>query len=536
MNKQKLDNLNNRLRCNPDNMATKPAGTATVANILVVDDEKSIRGLFKSVLENTGSYNVGTVKNFYEAEAHLQKHAIDAVFLDINLPQISGIELLKRIEDFQADTPVIIITGYPTVETASEAIRWKAYDYLTKPISLETLLRVTRNAVAAKKSIEAKKLAEIKNKNYQQNLITARKRAEEEISLLVAVVEQAAYGIAITDSEWTIQYANRQFETLTGDSRKDIVHHRYNIAENDRPAVERSLSQLEGVSKDTPWRGTSTIYGKDGSLREVETTISPLTAGRENRYYNVISKYDVTEKKRLESIAAAANLMENIGYVFSGIRHEIGNPINSIKMTLSVLESNLAKFDRKTVNEFLARSLNEINRVEYLLKALRNFNMFENPTIQPTQINPFVEKFLLLAEADFKKQGIMVKTVPARGLVQTLVDPRALQQVMLNLMTNAADALANRDNPTITIRVRAIPDFIRISVEDNGCGISCDRQKNLFKPFFTSKPNGTGLGLVIAKKMLSEMNCTIDIKSRVNVGTEVTICMPQAKHHETIES
>jgi signal transduction histidine kinase len=83
---------------------------------------------------------------------------------------------------------------------------------------------------------------------------------------------------------------------------------------------------------------------------------------------------DITEKTRLESIAQAVNTMDNIGFIFSGIRHEIGNPLNSIKMTISVLRKNLDRFPKETIREYIERTASEITRMEYLLKSLRNFS------------------------------------------------------------------------------------------------------------------------------------------------------------------
>lgn len=186
-------------------------------------------------------------------------------------------------------------------------------------------------------------------------------------------------------------------------------------------------------------------------------------------------------------------------------------------------------FDRDTVQEFLERSLNEVARVEYLLKALRNFSMFEAPRVQSLRIDTFMEKFLSLVADDFKRKGIKIKTLSSAWGMKGLVDPRALQQVMLNLMTNAADALTGRENPGIEIDFHKAGGYIHVKVIDNGCGMSPEQRKDLFKPFFTSKTGGTGLGLVIAKKMLSEMNCTIDIYSQMDVGTIVTISMPEGK-------
>jgi C4-dicarboxylate-specific signal transduction histidine kinase len=108
-------------------------------------------------------------------------------------------------------------------------------------------------------------------------------------------------------------------------------------------------------------------------------------------------------------------------------------------------------------------------------------------------------------------------------------DPRALQQVMLNIFTNASDAMNGRDTPKITIKAFRSAGMIGIRVEDNGCGIPEDKLKDLFKPFYTTKAHGTGLGLVIVKKMLAKMNGTIEITRRQDEGTRVDIFIPVGK-------
>jgi len=241
---------------------------------------------------------------------------------------------------------------------------------------------------------------------------------------------------------------------------------------------------------------------------------------------------DITEKARLVSIAEAVNTMNNIGYVFSGIRHEIGNPVNSIKMTLSVLKNNIDRYSRDTVMEYIDRALEEIGRIEYLLKSLKNFNMYEKPEIQEVHMPSFIERFLSLVMSDFEKNGIrIIKSIhPHAEWAHT--DPRALQQVMLNIFANAADALKDRGGPQIHLNVTPFGNRILISVTDNGCGIPQEHRELLFRPFVTNKPNGTGLGLVIARKMLAKMAGTIEIESREGVGTTVKILIPGKRSWE----
>jgi len=252
-------------------------------------------------------------------------------------------------------------------------------------------------------------------------------------------------------------------------------------------------------------------------------SVYPISA---NRFLWVFIQ-DITEKIRLESIADAVNTMDNLGYVFSGIRHEIGNPINSAKMALSVLKDNFATFSNDTVLEFVDRSLDELKRVEFLLKSLRNINMYETPDLSHINLSHFLDNFISLAWSDFSDKGICINTDFHLKAKWAYVDPRPLQQVLLNIFTNAADALENREPKTIELCTRLNHGFIWIHITDSGCGIADKELNNLFKPFFTLKPQGTGLGLVICRKMLARMNCTIEITSEENIGTTVSISIPE---------
>lgn len=251
-----------------------------------------------------------------------------------------------------------------------------------------------------------------------------------------------------------------------------------------------------------------------------------------NGYLRIFIR-DITEKARLESIAEAANMMNNIGYIFFGIRHEIGNPLNSLKMALSVLQKNINRYSSKDILEFLDRALNEISRMEYLLKSLKSFNMFERLHICNVDLPSFMEKFLPLVKNDFEKRNINIKTIFSPDVKYACVDPRTLQQVMLNVMINAYDALNDSERPEIVITMKKKESLIWINIMDNGCGMTWEQQRNLFRPFYTSKPQGTGLGLTLTKKMLAQMNGNISISSVKNKGTTVTISIPEGQDNSS---
>ncbi|HNX96437.1 MAG TPA: PAS domain S-box protein [Candidatus Aminicenantes bacterium] len=258
-----------------------------------------------------------------------------------------------------------------------------------------------------------------------------------------------------------------------------------------------------------------------GEAQFLEAQFLPLI----ERQVFVITR-NITEQMRLESIAQSVEMMNNFGYIFSGIRHEIGNPINSIKIAMSVLRSQVDRYSRDKILEYVDRVLSEIGRVEYLLRSLKNFNMFESLKLRNVDLVSFMNDFLALIREDFGRQGIEVVSAvdPLSGSVYC--DPRALHQLLLNLIGNAADALAGRADRRIEVRTVRRRGRKEIALLDNGCGMTPDQQANLFRPFFTSKVNGTGLGLVIVKKLLAQMDGTIEIESREGLGTTVVITLP----------
>jgi signal transduction histidine kinase len=236
---------------------------------------------------------------------------------------------------------------------------------------------------------------------------------------------------------------------------------------------------------------------------------------------------DITAKARLESIAEAVETMNNIGYVFAAVRHELGNPINSVKAALSVLSANLDTYPKQMVAEYLERIGSEVARVENLLRSLKSFSLYERPALQAVEVGAFLQQFVQFVSEDTRKNGISVE-VAVSCECWARCDPRALQQVMLNLYANASDALRQHDRPVLRILLSKRDGLITIWIADNGPGIPELEAQQLFQPFFTTKESGTGLGLVISRKLLAKMGGTITVDSKEGRGTSVHVSLPES--------
>lgn len=246
---------------------------------------------------------------------------------------------------------------------------------------------------------------------------------------------------------------------------------------------------------------------------------------REDPFVWVFAR-DITDRARLETVAEAVESMNNIGYIFTTVRHEIGNPINSVKMALSVLRQNFDRFPRATALEYLERSLNELTRVEELLATLRSFSLFESARLREVDLGSFLADFARLVRPGLQGRGVRLEVELRDRPLRALLDPRALHQALLNLVTNAADAAAGRAEAVVRIRAARRDRELVLQVTDNGVGLTPEQRAQLFRPFVSTKPEGTGLGLVIVKKLVASMKGAIDVESWPGQGSTFTLAFP----------
>lgn len=218
--------------------------------------------------------------------------------------------------------------------------------------------------------------------------------------------------------------------------------------------------------------------------------------------------------------------MDNISFVFSALRHELGNPVNSIKTALTVLREELDDLPKERIAADLDRMLMEVDRVEYLLRAFKTFNLFGQPHIEPLEVTPFLTGFASLVAEDLQRRNVALEIQASHDLGRILADPHALHQALLNLVSNAADAVAGRPDPHIRLRSERRGHCIVVEVEDNGVGITAAQKAQLFRPFCTGKPNGNGLGLAIVQKLVTRMGGTVEIESQPGAGTLAALSLP----------
>jgi C4-dicarboxylate-specific signal transduction histidine kinase len=339
--------------------------------------------------------------------------------------------------------------------------------------------------------------------------------------MYLQLLQHIHFGIVILNlQDKKVCFCNQAATDILNKIKQDIT---YEVL---FPVIEKSI--IEFLDTDNIEERESTL-----NTDEKFTSYTVHIFDPECQYISIIIQ-DITNQKRMDSIAESAINMNNVGTIFSGIRHEIGNPLNSIKMAITVLQKNIHKYSPEEIEVYFKRIFEDIARIEQLLKSFKNFNMYEQPKTEVMDLSDFImhNTQLITAYSNVKDQIISISVDVEPGSEYVMVDRRALQQVSMNILANAMDAMQNNDNAELLISSYKNGPNICLEIKDNGCGIPPESIYDVFKPFYTTKEKGTGLGLALSKKMLAQMNCGIDIKSVYGESTIVQITIPKAQAHE----
>ena len=214
---------------------------------------------------------------------------------------------------------------------------------------------------------------------------------------------------------------------------------------------------------------------------------------------------------------------EDLEKILSTLRHELANPINSLKITLDVLRKNYDLFDQDKKMEYLNRCWELLMRQERLVEAMKSYSRFSVKDQERLPFQSFWERLVGCASERAKKGGVELTFKEDAGPLSVRGNGSALQKVMSNILDNALDALKGTEEPVIELTARQVLNGVSVSIKDNGQGIGEEEMSRIFIPLFTTRPEKTGMGLPIARKLLSMMDAQMHIKSLSGEGTEVCV-------------
>lgn len=326
------------------------------------------------------------------------------------------------------------------------------------------------------------------------------------------IIESAPIGIITVDELLRVNYWNKKIEALTGIKQDEALNR----------SIPLLLPWLPNKVFEQTLNNDFTLKDQNDRVFKVQTNpLKDVSGGF------VIIIEDISEKKKMEEQLLQASKLANIGKLTASIAHEIGNPLASIFSLIQELRA--LKFTNKKDIAFTVDSLkvinNHIERISKIIRGLSDFARVHTSDKVMTNLSEILDRTINLVKYDkrFKRIqfGMHVEDIP-----QLLVDPDQIQQVFLNLILNALDAMP--DGGRLDISIQANNGLIEIYFKDTGIGIDPIILDKIFDPFFTTKPlnKGTGLGLNICYNIIKKYNGSISVQSKKGEGTLFVIKLP----------
>ncbi len=379
--------------------------------------------------------------------------------------------------------------------------------------------------------------------------ITDIKNAEENIRLLQqrtsAILKTIGEGIVVVDMDLRIHYANQELVNIFGYSIEDLVgeHTSVLFPEKERGLLTSGMGRyLKGKSqKMFGHRFETEGLRKDGSVFPIEVRIEETKINEQSLFLTAAIR-DISDKKRTDDelrrqgeLLAQSEKLAAIGELASGVAHEINQPLNHINITNQLLTKILSreKVDKNACLEELNVIRENVDRAVGIIRNLREFSGRGSIDNSRFDVTEAIGNAVKMFESQLETNDISLQADTPEQVVFALGSKGRLSQVMVNIISNARDALNSLNNgrkKSIAIDVEERDSNVVILINDNGPGIPKKIIKNIFNPFFTTKApgEGTGLGLSISYKIIQGFGGSLEVESKKGVGTTIRIKLLKA--------
>ena len=506
---------------------TAPQGTSSAAlpRVMVVDDDRDFADSLASFLMLHGC-DVMTANSDTAAERVCGSFGPDVALIDLRLGRTSGLDLIAKLGDRDPNLLCVIVTAYAEIETAIQAIRRGAYDYLRKPLRNDELL------VVLNRCFERQEL-----RREHHRLETLLQASEERFR---ATFQHAPVGIALTDSDGKLARVNPKFSDIFGYRSDDLA--RMKLVDLFHPDFDGSIPHDEARPDVVEVR----FQRKDGATIWGAVTVSLFPENSGVPEHNITVVEDITQRIRAEHVARQAQKMEAIGQLTGGVAHDFNNLLTVVLGNLETLDRELG--GDESLHRLVHNATQGAQRGAELVQKLLAFARTQPLHPRPIDVNALVLRMVALLGRTLGEQ-ITIATICAPDLWQVLADPIQLENGLLNLAINARDAMPAGGSLTIATSNYplsgtaaanmdlAAGDYVRLSVADTGTGMDPDVLARACEPFFTTKDvdQGSGLGLSMIYGFAAQSGGKVEIESDLGRGTTVSLYLPRSEIEVPVE-
>ncbi len=518
-----------------------------MSKLLLIDDEEPVRKIVGLYLRSHG-YEVFTAADGPKGIELFQREGPSIVLTDIKMPGMDGIEVLKKIKQTSPETEVIVITGHGDMDLAIQSLQFDASDFITKPVGNEALSIALKRA---EERVDTRRLL----KEYTDNLEVMVKEATEELSkahdFQKNLIQSSIDGIIASDKDGTIVVFNRGTEDLLGYTADEVVG-KVPIDTVYLPGVgekinETLIAEAYG-GKNRLVNYENVLISKNGE--EIPVRISGATLFENGEKTGVVCFFqDLREIKRLQRELIQIERLSAIGQAVAGMAHYTKNILNGLQGGVYIVNTSLKKDKPDLLRKGWGMVENNVSRISDLVMNMLIYSKEREPDYVSCSPNDIAQEVYDLmyetlkarsAKLDYlmKEKGMHPDIKLSKdfdpSIDECYLDPTGAHRCLLNLVTNAIDACTQEPDEDkdfrVIIRTRKEDDGISFDVVDNGVGMSKEVQEKLFERFFSTKgPKGTGLGLLVTRKIVDEHGGTISFESEPGQGTTFTMHFPCRK-------
>ncbi len=486
-----------------------------MAKILIVDDEKGLRLGTKRLLESEG-FEVDTAENGKEGIEKGIASEFDIAVIDLKMPDIEGLEVLQKIKSIFPNTVCFIATAYASIETAIEATRLGAYNYIPKPFTPEEILHQLdigyKHRVLV---VESEKL----RKERESNLL----EISYEKSRLRTIINNITDGVLVINTNGELAYFNNS--ALKNLDLTELILGEFilnKLPKDITEIINKYLMPDAQIKKSY----SSQVEIRPNNELVIEANCSAILNDEEKFTGIVVVIRNITEFKKIE-------LVKN--QFVSMVAHELKTPVAAVQGFLKIILDDNIDVSYEQQREFISRSVIRLRGLLDLVNDLLDISRMEMKTkqreIEALDIKEILESTVQFLEIELKKKGVEVITEYPDTQVVFNGDQNEITRLFTNILSNAIKY--NKDNGSITIKVFCSTNYINVIISDTGIGMKPEEKNKLFQEFFRAKNaftrgvSGTGLGLTIVKRIVDSYHGKIEVDSEYEKGTTFNIQLPK---------
>lgn len=515
--------------------------------VYVVDDEPGIAMLCERLLARAG-YRVATETNPRKAVEYFEDHPIDLLLVDIRMPEVDGFEVIQYVQRWQPDAAILIMTGHGTVDTAIRALRQGVDGLILKPFNQGSeLVEAVKLAFAdSQKKRDAARTQALRPLFSVTESLLSETRREPLLELIIQTIlshlncmQAACY--QYDSNHWSLLASSGLAQpnaVLNFIAQAEVAESPVlvNIAGPGDTALKAHLSDLElGTAILVPilhpslrmlFFAARTASGE--SFRESDLEMfqilarQAVTALENARLYAEQLEY-VRQIEASQKALIQAEKMAAAGRLSASIAHEINNPLQAVQNCLHLAgRDDLPEEKRK---EYFDLARTELERL--MITARRMLDFYRPNASTQTKVNvvDMLDYVLSLMSKQLSEAHVeVVKNINDDLPLITAVGSQ-IQQVFINLILNAADAMAPAGGD-LRISAQALDDGVELLFQDSGTGISGEEQANIFEPFFSTKDGGTGLGLTVSYNIITAHGGSLELLAERAPGACFRIILP----------